>query len=172
MNTLIIYATKHGATKSCAEKLSEKLTGKTDLYDVKNGSISELSQYDKVIIGGSIYAGSIPKELKEFCMKNKDILQQKKLGLYICCMNEKEAEKQLNSVFPEELLSCAISKESFGGEFKFKEMNFFEKLICKMVTKMLAKEDPSVKLDMKEDVCKISKDSIDRMANKINAVSI
>lgn len=172
MNTLIIYATKHGATKSCAEKLSEKLTGKTDLYDVKNGSIPELSQYDKVIIGSSIYAGSIPKELREFCMKNVEGLKQKKLGLYICCMNEKEAEKQLNSVFPEELLNCAITKESFGGEFKFKEMNFFEKLICKMVTKMLAKEDPGVKLDMKKDICKISNENIKKMADKINAVSI
>jgi menaquinone-dependent protoporphyrinogen oxidase len=168
MNTLIIYATKHGSSKKCAEMLLDKLIGKVDLYNVKDGKDPDLSLYDKVIIGGSIYAGAVAKELTEFCRKNLDVLKEKKLGLYICCMNDKEAEKQINNVFPQELLNCSIVKKSFGGEFKFKEMNFFEKLIAKVVSKSLAKEDPSATIDTKKDIYMLSEESINEFANTMN----
>jgi hypothetical protein len=35
MNTLIVYATKYGCTEKCAVILSEKLTGKVDLCNLK-----------------------------------------------------------------------------------------------------------------------------------------
>lgn len=170
MKTLIIYGTKHGSAKKCAEILSDKLASKADLYNVKEGKTPDLEQYDKVIIGGSIYAGTVLKELSEFCTKNLDVLQRKKIGLYICCMNHKEADKQLNNVFPKELVTCAISKKSFGGEFKFNEMNFFEKLICKVVSKSLAKEDPTLAVDTKKNLSLLSEEEIREMANAMNAV--
>jgi menaquinone-dependent protoporphyrinogen oxidase len=168
MNTIIIYATKHGASKKCAELLAGRLTGKVDLCNIKEGNSPELSQYDNVIIGGSIYAGTIPKELSEFCTKNLTALKEKKLGLYICCMNGKEAEKQLNNVFPQELLKAAVVKKSLGGEFKFKEMNFFERLITKMVSKSLAKEDPSLAIDMSKDLSMLSEENINELAKLMN----
>lgn len=170
MNTLIVYATKHGSSKKCAQMLLEKLTGKVDLYNIKDGNIPELSQYDKVIIGGSIYAGRVAKELNEFCKKNLDILKEKKLGLYICCMNHKEGDKQLSNVFPEDLVRASIVNKSFGGEFKFKEMNFFEKLITKVVSKSLAKEDPSAAMDITKDIYMLSEENINEFANTMNKV--
>jgi len=59
MNILIAYATKYGCTEKCAAVLSEKLTGKVDLCNLKGGRASDLTQYEKVIIGGSIYMGKI-----------------------------------------------------------------------------------------------------------------
>lgn len=168
MNTLIVYATKHGSSKKCAELLSGKLPGKVDLCSVKGGKVPELTGYDKIIVGGAIYAGMVNKELSEFCTKNIDLLKSKKLGLYICCMNAKEADKQLNSAYPKELLNCAIAKKSLGGEFKFKEMNFFEKLITKMVSKALSKEDPSLSIDMKKDLSMISETNIIEFAKLMN----
>jgi menaquinone-dependent protoporphyrinogen oxidase len=168
MNAIIIYGTKHGSTKKCAEMLSERLTGKVDLCNIKEDKSPNLSQYDKVILGGAVYAGTIPKELREFCTKNLNALKEKKLGLYICCMNDKEVEKQLNSVFPQELLSSAVVKKGLGGEFKFKEMNFFERLITKVVSKSLSKEDPSLAIDMTKDLSMLSEENIDEMARLMN----
>lgn len=170
MRTLIVYGSKHGTSKYCAEVLSSKLVGEVDLLNVKDGLVPELSKYDKVIIGGSIYAGRIQKEIVEFYRNNLQELLGKKIALFICCMNGKEAEKQLESAFPKELLACSLANRSLGGEFKFKEMNLWERLICKMVSKALAKDDPSLVLDTKQDISKLSMDNIDDMAEIMNGV--
>jgi len=98
MNTLIVYTTKHGSSKECAEALSKGLKDKIDLCNLKENMTPDLSQYETVIIGGSIYAGRVQKELSDFCSKNINKLKEKKIGLYICCMNNKEAEKQLKKI--------------------------------------------------------------------------
>jgi len=137
MKILILYGTKHGCTEKCAKILSEKLTEKVDLYNLKERKDIDISQYDKVIIGGSIYIGKIRKEVSDFCLQNLNVLKEKSVGLFICCMGEGEAvEKQLNEAFPKELIENAVAKESFGGEFIFKKMNFFERLIVKKVSKI------------------------------------
>jgi menaquinone-dependent protoporphyrinogen oxidase len=170
MKTLVVYATKHGSAAECAEMLSEKLTGEVDVCNLKEGKVPEVSQYDRVIIGGSIYAGTMHKEVSEFCTKNLDVLKTKKVGLFICCMNKAAVEAQLNNAFPKELLGICTVKDSFGGQFKFSEMNFMEKAITKMVSKTLAKTDSSLpSVGMKNDLSMISKENIDRFARLINA---
>lgn len=172
MNTLIIYASKHGTAEKCARELSAKLTGKVDICNIKGGNIPELSQYERVIIGGSIYAGRIQKEVSDFCTNNLNILKQKKVGLYLCCINKKEAETQIKNVYPKELIDTASAVENFGGEFKFKEMNFMERAITKMVSKALAKEDPSLPaVDMKKDITLLEKDNMNKFIQLMNNVS-
>lgn len=134
MSTLIAYATKYGFTKICAEMLAKKLDGKTDICDLSSDR-PNLAQYDKVIIGGSIYAGRIRKSVARFCMENLNALKSKKLGLFICGMADgDDAQKQLESSFPRELMSSAVAKESFGGEYDFKKMNFLERFIIKRIS--------------------------------------
>jgi len=171
MNTLIIYASKHGSAEKCSRMLSVKLTGKVDVYNLKAGNIPELAQYDKVIIGGSIYAGRIQKEVTEFCSKNLSNLKNKKIGLFICCIVEKNAEAQLQSSFPQELLQSSACKISFGGELKFSEMGFMEKTLTKMVTSMLSKNDKNLPaIDTKKDMSQISEENIDKFAAIMNNV--
>lgn len=134
MSTLIAYATKYGFTKACAEMLAKKLDEKADIYDL-SGSRPNLVQYNKVIIGGSIYAGKIRKPAARFCTENLNTLKGKKLGLFICGMADgDDARKQLESSFPKELLSVAVAKDSFGGECDYKKMNFLERFIMKKIT--------------------------------------
>lgn len=171
MNTLIVYASKHGSAERCAVLLSEKLSGTTELYNLKNGKGPELSQYDRIIIGGSIYAGRIQKEVSEFCIGKTSELMNKKLGLYICCMNKSASETQLKDAFPQELFNNAAAKESFGGEFKFRDMSFIEKTITKMISKVLRKEDPSIpELDMKKDLSLLSQEKIDKFIEVMNSI--
>jgi len=171
MSTLVVYATKHGSTGKCSEMLSEKIKGKVDLFNLKDGRVPELSGYDKVIIGGSIYAGRIQKEVTEFCIKNLSTLKEKKIGLFICCMFQKSAEVQLNSSFPQELQKIAVARESFGGEMKFSEFNFFEKAITKMVSKMVSRENSDMPvIDMSKDLSMISEERINKFARIMNNV--
>jgi menaquinone-dependent protoporphyrinogen oxidase len=46
------------------------------------------------------------------------------------------ADQTLNKVFPKELLTSAVVKDYFGGEFNFEKMNFMDKFITKKVAKI------------------------------------
>ncbi len=134
MSTLIAYATKYGFTKTCAEILAKKLGENVDICDLSRNH-PDLMKYDKVIIGGSIYAGKIRKPVMRFCSDNLSILKVKKLGLFICGMaKEEDAQKQLDSAFPRELLEVCAAKGFFGGECNYDKMNFLEKFIMKKIT--------------------------------------
>ena len=66
--------------------------------------------------------------------KRSDILKQKRLGLYLCCMEEGEtAQKQFNEAYPVELRDHATALGLFGGAFNFEKMNAFERMIIKKV---------------------------------------
>ena len=116
MSSLIVYASKYGFTKRCAEILAKKLGENVDIYDL-NSNLPDPMKYDKVMVGGSIYAGKIRKPVMRFCTDNLNTLKGKKLGLFICGMaKEDDAQKQLESSFPQELLAVCAAKGFFGGE--------------------------------------------------------
>ncbi|WP_124065484.1 flavodoxin domain-containing protein [Clostridium sp. E02] len=134
MSTLIAYATKYGFTKTCAEILAKKLGERVDICDLGTNPPG-LKKYDKVIIGGSIYAGKIRKPVMRFCSDNLNVLKGKKLGLFICGMaKEEDVQKQIDSSFPRELLVVSTAKGFFGGECNYDKMNFLEKFIMKKIT--------------------------------------
>jgi menaquinone-dependent protoporphyrinogen oxidase len=134
MNTAIIYGTKHGATHKCANTLANEIATNAKLYNLEIESEINLSEYDTIIIGGSIHVGAVNKNVKKFIDKNLSILTQKNIGLYLCCMYEGEkALKQFEIAFPEELRKIASAHGLFGGEFDFEKMNFLEKAIVKKV---------------------------------------
>jgi menaquinone-dependent protoporphyrinogen oxidase len=171
VNTLIIYATKHGSTEGCASELSKKLKGSVELCNLKAGTAIDIEKYHKIIIGGSIYGGRIQKEISEFCMKNLNVLKDKKVGLFICCMFKNNAEAQLTAAFPQELFNSAVARASFGGEMRFSDMSFAEKLITKMVSKTIAKSDESLSgIDGKKDVSMIVDESINKFAEQMNSI--
>ncbi|MCM0650171.1 flavodoxin domain-containing protein [Clostridium swellfunianum] len=159
MNTLIVYSSKYGCTEKCAGLLVKELNDKVDIKNLKNAGDIDISKYDKVIVGGSIYIGRIQKEVTEFCSKNLDKLKAKGIGLFICGMQESEAiNTELNQNFPSELLNIAAAKGYFGGEFILDKMSFMEKLIVKMVSKVSS------------DKSNILKDNIHKFAQEMNVV--
>lgn len=157
MKTLIVYSTRHGCTEKCATKMQQHLNGETKLVNLKNSKVIHLDDYNTIIIGGSIHAGQIQKRVKKFCEQHLDTLKKKKVGLFICCMEEGEtAQKELHDAFPDELIAHATATGIFGGEFNFEKMNFIERAIVKKVA------------NVDKSVSKIDEESIARFAQKIN----
>ena len=137
MNTLIVFSSKHGCTEKCTDFLAKELNNKPDIVNLKSYKDVNLSLYDKVIIGGSIYMGKVQKEVSEFCLKNLEELKEKNIGLFICGMQEGDSiNTEINQNFPKELIEMATVIKHFGGEFNFSKMNFFEKLIVKIIAKI------------------------------------
>jgi len=137
MKTIITYCTNHGCTEKVAGQIRDFLRSDTTLHNLKSKDQPDLHKFDRVIIGGSIHAGQIQKKVKEFYTKNMDLLLEKELGIFICCMEEGEkAKEEMKVVFPEKLLNHAKATACLGGEFNFEKMNFLEKMIVKKVAKV------------------------------------
>jgi len=157
MKTLIAYATKHGSTEKCAKILKEELQGQVELINLEKENKVDLSEYDQVVIGGSVYAGRIRKPVSSFCSQYMEELTNKRIGLFFCGIVEDEGiEKEMNSVFPPELLNAARAKEFFGGELVLDQMGFMEKYIIKKVAKVTT------------NTSKIREDKIDDFAKVLN----
>jgi menaquinone-dependent protoporphyrinogen oxidase len=156
MSTLIFYATRHGCTEKAAEILKSKLDDDVTMVNLKNNKKPDLSAFDTIIIGGSIHAGKMQSNLKKFIGQNLDSLLKKKLGLFLCCMEEGEkAREQFDEAYPEELRNHASATGLFGGAFDFDRMNFFERAIVKKIAKIDA------------NVSKIKEDNIQEFAASI-----
>ena len=139
MKTAVIYASKHGTTAKVANAIADKLRGTTDvkLFSLKENPNPNINEFDRIILGSSIYVGQSAKAMKTFCKNNESVLGQKRLGLFICGMhpNKEEQEKELKEAYPEILQKSAMEIQFLGGEFLFEEMNFFERLIARMIAK-------------------------------------
>jgi len=158
MKTLITYCTRHGCTEKVAKQIRDFLGDEATLYNLKDKKQVDPTTFDRIIIGGSIHAGQIQKKVKKFYTENLDLLLQKELGIFICCMEEGEkAEQELQDVFPDTLLSHAKATACLGGEFNFEKMNFLEKMIVRKV----AKVDRSVS-NIKNDTIRLFSDQMNR----------
>lgn len=159
MNTLIVYASKYGCTEKCVELLSKELTGNVDIVNLKKAKDINLSNYEKIIIGGSIYVGRIQKEVTQFCLNNLNLMKEKRIGLFICCMQEGDSlNTELEQNFNTELLKVAVAKESFGGEFNIDKMNFMEKFIVKKIANVTSNKS------------NILESNIHKLAQTMNAI--
>ncbi|WP_071458699.1 flavodoxin domain-containing protein [Bacillus massilinigeriensis] len=136
MATLIAYASKYGCTRKAAGLLWGKLDGRTDMVNLVREKKVDLSQYEKVILCGSIYEGRIQRKVKKFTEKHLDELLQKKVGLFICCMKSGEAaQAELEHAFPKDLLEHAVISDFFGGELSLYDMNLIDKFLIKVISK-------------------------------------
>jgi len=133
MKTIILYATKHGAAQEIAQKIADKFDGSI-IHNLKQ-SFPSLSDFDCIILGSSVYAGSIRSEAKAFLRKNENILLEKSFGIFLCGIGKDGEKSYLDSNFSEALLSKAKAKSFLGGIFDPKKANGFERFIIKIVTK-------------------------------------
>ena len=135
MNAVIIYSSKYGTTKTCAEKIAQGLNN-ASVVDVRKAKRLDLSQYDTVIIGSSIRMGLTNKKIKVFCEQNAEELIRKNLGLFICSGMAENANKDFNVNFEKKLLQNCTYRSWLGGEIDLKKVRGFDKIIVGMVVKM------------------------------------
>jgi len=135
MKTVIVYASSHGTTQKVANIIREKLDSTTvETFNLKSKQSIDLSNYETVIIGGSIHAGSIQSEVKKFIKENTIALMQKKVALYLCCMNEAEELKEFETNYPELLRNHSKYNAIVGGEYIFERMKFIEKFLVRKIS--------------------------------------
>jgi menaquinone-dependent protoporphyrinogen oxidase len=157
MKTLILYATKHGACADIAGRIA-KVMGEAQTHDLQKPGMPPLENFDCVIVGASLYAGSIRAAAKEFMKQNEDKLAAKKLGLFLSGMSPvgKPYDNYWNPNFSPKLLAAAKAKLYAGGAFDPQKAGFLERLIMRMVTKKSGYQSS------------ISQQEIDKFAKEMN----
>ena len=140
MKIAILYASKYGTTEKVAASIADKLKemNEVELFSLKNDPQPDISAFEMVIIGSSIYAGQASKKMKAFCKANETLLLQKRIGLFVCGMHpdKEEQEKELKNAFPEVLLKKSSATKFLGGAYLFEQMSFFECMIIKKIAKI------------------------------------
>jgi menaquinone-dependent protoporphyrinogen oxidase len=134
MNTLILYATKHGAAREIAGRIAKRLDGAVT-HDLKQGGVPFLAGFDCVIVGGSLYAGMLRKEARTFLRQNVNALRGKRLGLFVSGMDASREKNFLAANFPAELLHAASSSAFLGGIFDPRKAGVIGRVIMKAVSK-------------------------------------
>ncbi|MCL2402599.1 MAG: flavodoxin domain-containing protein, partial [Oscillospiraceae bacterium] len=90
---------------------------------------------DCIILGSSVYAGSIRKEAKAFLAKNADALQDQKFGLFLSGLEYSEEKKYFDGNFPQDMLQSAKAASFLGGIFDPQKANAIERTVMKAVSK-------------------------------------
>ncbi|NLZ94341.1 MAG: hypothetical protein GX921_00760 [Bacteroidales bacterium] len=137
-NTIIVYASRHGTTAEYAKNLLKLLDGNVDLcsLDERVDSLPDMSFYDTIVIGGSIHYGKNSKIVVSFAKNNIELLSTRRLGLFVTSyFDGDKAIEQLSRAYPKELLDKAIVADYFDGELLYPKLNFFEKIVAKVVLK-------------------------------------
>jgi menaquinone-dependent protoporphyrinogen oxidase len=135
MKYLIVYKSRHGTTRKLVKQMYEHLgKEKTSLIELGVNVVPNLEQYEIILIGGSIHAGRIQKDITRFCRKNMPVLLKKKTGLFLCFMDLKKGKQEFETAFPEELRKHSLAHGLFGGELLLEKMNFFERFITRLVS--------------------------------------
>lgn len=136
MKTAIIYISKHGTTEKVSQKIAEKFPNdEVDIINLKKQKLDSISPYQRIILGGSIHMGKVHKKTTAFIEKHHHELLEKKLALFLCCMEkDQKAQEQFDLAFPEDIRNMALSKGLLGFEYIIEKMSFIERVMLKKIT--------------------------------------
>ena len=170
MKVLIIYSSKGGVSKQCAEMLTDKLSSGMDvsLYDIKNDPPSP-EGFDVAVIGGSIRMGRLNKKLKAYIKSNTDLLSRMNTALYLCCGFTESFDDYVTMQIPKSI-NAKLGIHCFGGELKPEKLRGLDKLIVKMVRSSLKTEDIDFPDENRSPLPEIVPENIYRLADKIRAL--
>jgi len=139
MKVALIYSSKTGTTSEIAtfmKKCIEKKGCTVDL--ITAGKQVNLKNYQAVIVGSSIYMGKWNKEASRFIEQNQNSLKSIPVAYFSVGMSfDKTDEKSLQQINQylekERKLVQPIMEGRFLGRMDFSKLNFFQRMISKMV---------------------------------------
>lgn len=136
---IILYQSKYGATKKYADWLVEE-TG-YDCIETKDAKVANLQNYDVIILGGGVYASGIVG--LQFIKKNIGRLGNKKIVVFAVGASpyDEKAIMQIRKMhFKDEFRNIPLFY--CRGAWDEEKMKFTDRTLCKMLQKVVAKQNP------------------------------
>jgi menaquinone-dependent protoporphyrinogen oxidase len=117
MKTIIVYATKSGAARECAELLATRIAD-CALFDLSKQTV-DIDTADTVIIGSGVRMGRIYKPARKFLDTNHNALLSKRTAIYLCNGEPETFQKTVDKNIPAQISAKSICIKSFGGKQPF-----------------------------------------------------
>ena len=131
MKITIVYGSKYGSTENLANYFGEILSA--EVYRA-NESI-DIHDSDIIILGSSVYAGTLNKSLKLWVSTHQKELLDKQVFIFLCGLQIEEGNKVIQNNLGKEFFSTLCYVDCLGGVIDYSKMNFIEKKIINMINK-------------------------------------
>ncbi|MFX0107025.1 MAG: flavodoxin domain-containing protein [Candidatus Hodarchaeota archaeon] len=122
---LICYGTRYGSAGEIAERIAEIIRERgvqVDVANLKEKKIKDITDYDLVVIGSGIQMGRWTKEPLKFLKKNREVLSQKEVAVYVSCASAAQPDQceQAQNLYLEKTMEefpeiSPIALGLFGG---------------------------------------------------------
>ncbi len=131
MDSIIIYASKHGATKIYSEWICKEM-GIT-CYSIEDISVKRIQQADNIILGSAIYMGHL--RITDWMLEYWHHIRDKNLALFTVSgtdPEDPELDKMISNSLPSEyLISMKVFK--MPGRLDRSNLEWWEKLMLNML---------------------------------------
>ena len=140
-DTLIIYSSTDGHTKTICERISNFLNSGSQikLISLDEAINFDLLDFNKIIIGASIRYGKHSKKLYKFITLNKNVLDQKQSIFFSVNVVARKSEKNTPETNPyiKKFLKISNWKPNkigvFAGRVDYPNYGFFDKYVIKFI---------------------------------------
>ena len=140
-DTIIIYSSTDGHTKTICRRLTNFLKDRDEIKIVSLDDVNELelSSFNKIIIGASIRYGKHSNKLYKFVNLNKDILNQRQSIFFSVNVVARKLEKSTPDTNPyiKKFLKISNWKPKkigvFAGKLDYPNYGFFDKYAIKLI---------------------------------------
>ncbi len=144
MNTIVVYKSKYGSTKTYAEWIKDELS--CDIADAKSVHIDDLLKYDNIIYGGGLYAEIINGV--HLLTKNFDKLKDKKIAIFTTGITPLDCREYYDNEVIEKNFKNGIPEFvkifNFLGKMILSELTPVHRAALKTLKKIMsAKKNPS-----------------------------
>ena len=164
MKTLILYSTKGGCSKECAELLKKFMGEKNVTVSDVASFDSRLSDFDFIVLGGSVRMGKFYPPMVSFMGKHSSEIEKIPHALFLCCGFMNSADAYIEKLFPKNIRESASFTEYFGGELKPEKHRGFMKFVVRWIRNSIADREED------NDLPDIIESNISLLATKILAL--
>ena len=170
MKVLVIYSTRGGVSKECAEMLTERIRSSFDvqIYNIEEEPPAP-DEFDVVVIGGSVRMAKINKNLKKYLKNHSTELNSKHTAIFLCCGFTESFDDYVSSQIPKQIIP-SLGIHCFGGELKPQKLKGMDKLIVKLIRSEIRGADFEAHEDTRPPLPEIIPENIHRLADKIRGL--
>ncbi len=167
MNTIVIYKSKYGSTRTYAEWIAGELG--CEAVDAKTVKIGDLLQYDTIIYGGGLYAEVINGIT--LLTKNLEKLKDKKIAVYTTGITPMEYREYYDKLVVEKNFRTGVPDNvkifNFVGKMILDELSIVHRTAIKSLKKLMqGKENPTEMEKLLVELCDADGDFTDKNAIK------
>ena len=169
MKILIVYSSRNGVAKKCAELLANELADEhmSTLVDCRKEDIPAPAGFDAVVIGSSVRMENIDRRVRKYVRENLEALNSMPCAIYICCGFTRLFSEYAEALFPKRF-QPSLGAHLFGGELKPERVRGFDKLVVASMRNSIQTQDFEEDDRDHHDLPEIIPENISLLAAAIN----